>query len=134
MKKTSSLAKHKRQKAEKQGRLQEWLAAVYLQLKGYRLKAKRARTPFGEIDLILQKGNNIIFCEVKYRQKQAHFASAISPQQQQRIAHGAHYWLSTHGHMDKNARIDVVFMRPFAWPKHHKNVIFFTDRDIQKGL
>src|ERR1700675_5052388 len=40
-------------------------AAAFLMAKGYRILAKRFRTPYGEIDLVARKRNMIVFIEVK---------------------------------------------------------------------
>lgn len=40
-------------------------AAAYLMAKGYRILAKRYRTPHGEIDIVARRRNLIAFVEVK---------------------------------------------------------------------
>ena len=40
-------------------------AAAYLMAKGYRILAKRYRTPYGEIDLVARRRNLVVFIEVK---------------------------------------------------------------------
>ncbi len=57
----------KRQKAEQGGRLAELAALWTLRAKGYRLLARRYKTPVGEIDLIMRRGNLTAFIEVKRR-------------------------------------------------------------------
>ena len=42
-------------------------AAAFLMAKGYRILAKRFRTPYGEIDLVARKRNLLAFIEVKAR-------------------------------------------------------------------
>src|SRR5215468_942570 len=42
-------------------------AAAFLMAKGYRILAKRFRTPFGEIDLVAKKRDLLAFIEVKAR-------------------------------------------------------------------
>jgi len=44
---------------ERKGRRAEWLAALALMLKGYRIAAMRYRTPVGEIDIVARKGDLI---------------------------------------------------------------------------
>jgi putative endonuclease len=56
-----------RRSREAAGRRAEWLAALWLLLKGYRLLARRVRTPGGEIDLIMRRGDALVFVEVKAR-------------------------------------------------------------------
>ena len=45
----------KRQRAERGGRRAEALAALYLQLKGWSILARRVRTPVGEVDLVARR-------------------------------------------------------------------------------
>lgn len=45
----------------------EQLAGVYLQSKGFQILAQQYRTRFGEIDLICQDGDEVVFVEVKTR-------------------------------------------------------------------
>ncbi|TIO58114.1 MAG: YraN family protein, partial [Mesorhizobium sp.] len=54
-----------RRKAYRRGHRGEWLAALALMLKGYRILARRHRTKLGEIDLIARRGDLVLFVEVK---------------------------------------------------------------------
>ncbi len=49
------------------GRWAEDAALAYLQERGYRLLARNKRTPYGEIDLWLEKDGLAVFVEVKQR-------------------------------------------------------------------
>ena len=49
------------------GRWAEDAALAYLEARGYRLLARNKRTPFGEIDLWLEKDGLPVFAEVKQR-------------------------------------------------------------------
>jgi putative endonuclease len=52
---------------QKIGRWGEEVASAYLQKKGYKFMDMNVRTPHGEIDIILQRGEITIFVEVKTR-------------------------------------------------------------------
>ncbi|MGH6820383.1 MAG: YraN family protein, partial [Methylocella sp.] len=56
-----------RQHAERRGRLAEIAALWCLRFKGYRLLARRYKSPMGEIDLIMRRGQVTAFIEVKRR-------------------------------------------------------------------
>ena len=56
-----------REKAEKHGHVAEFVALMYLRLKGYRLLAQRFKTPQGEVDLIMRRRDVTAFIEVKAR-------------------------------------------------------------------
>lgn len=51
----------------KLGKYGEQLAAKYLERHGHKVTDKNFYTRYGEIDLIAQNGDEIIFCEVKTR-------------------------------------------------------------------
>ena len=48
-----------RQRSEWLGRWAEIAAATWLIAKGYRILARRLRSPFGEIDLVAVRGNRL---------------------------------------------------------------------------
>ncbi|MEX0910495.1 MAG: YraN family protein [Candidatus Paceibacterota bacterium] len=52
-------------KAHKVGQIGEKLAANFFQRQGFKLVDKNYSRPWGEIDLIVQKGNDLRFVEVK---------------------------------------------------------------------
>ena len=69
---------------------------IYLQ-RGARILARRHRTPEGEIDLIVQDGDCLVFIEVKRRKRLHGFDSPISEKQWQRLGCAAlHYVVNNH--------------------------------------
>ncbi|HEU0133928.1 MAG TPA: YraN family protein, partial [Allosphingosinicella sp.] len=50
-----------RQRAERGGRRAEGLAALWLQLKGWKILGRRVRTPVGEVDLVARRGRIVAF-------------------------------------------------------------------------
>lgn len=44
-------------------------AAMFLIAKGYRIAARRWKTPFGEIDIIARRRHALVFVEVKARER-----------------------------------------------------------------
>ncbi|WP_144864745.1 YraN family protein, partial [Mesorhizobium sp. J18] len=59
--------RERRRRAYRKGHRGEWLAALALMVKGYRIVARRYRTKLGEIDLIARRGDLIVIVEVKVR-------------------------------------------------------------------
>jgi putative endonuclease len=49
------------------GAIGEQIAACYLKNKGYFIKAKHVTSHWGELDIVAQKGEKIVFIEVKTR-------------------------------------------------------------------
>jgi putative endonuclease len=97
----------------------EGRAAAYLMAKGYRILAKRFRTPYGEIDLVARKRNLLAFIEVKARASLDEAAYAVTPRQQQRIIAAAQAWLMAHPeHVEFEMRFDAVLIAPKRLPRH----------------
>ncbi|MFC6197993.1 YraN family protein [Ponticaulis profundi] len=88
------MARDSRREAEKRGRWAEQLAAVYLMAKGYKILARRARTPLGELDLVCRKGSVIAIVEVKQRRDQTAGLHAVTQAGWSRIGRAADLWLA----------------------------------------
>jgi putative endonuclease len=94
-------------------------AAAYLMAKGYRILAKRFRTPYGEIDIVARRRNLLAFVEVKARASLDEAAYAVTPRNQRRIIDAAQAWLMTHPeHADFEMRFDVMLIAPKRLPRH----------------
>jgi len=112
-------AAERRQAAERRGRRAEWLAALWLRCKGYRILARDWRTPHGEVDLIARRGDVLAAVEVKTRASLAGGVEAVLPRQQRRIARAALAYLGRLPDGAKlNLRFDVVVVVPFRTPYH----------------
>ncbi|MEM7566954.1 MAG: YraN family protein, partial [Pseudomonadota bacterium] len=79
----------RRVRAERRGRWAEAYVAARLRLAGWRILARRVRTPFGEIDGIARRGRTLAFLEIKARADWHAAETAITPHQRQRIARAA---------------------------------------------
>lgn len=109
----------KRRAAFKLGVSAESRAALLLNAKGFRLLAKRWKTPVGEIDLVMRRGKLIIFVEVKARSSLDAAAEAVLPRQRKRIIAAAEAWLAAHPeHAGYDMRFDAVLVAPGALPRH----------------
>src|SRR5690348_346178 len=94
-------------------------AAAYLMAKGYRILAKRFRTPHGEIDLVVKRRNLLAFVEVKARASLDEAAYAVTPRQQARIINAAQAWLVAHpDHAEMELRFDAILIAPRRLPRH----------------
>ncbi len=94
-------------------------AAAYLVVKGYRILAKRFRSPYGEIDIVARRRNLLAFVEVKARASLDDAAYAVTPRNQRRIIDAAQAWLMTHPeHADFELRFDVMLIAPRRLPRH----------------
>jgi len=94
-------------------------ASAYLIAKGYRILARRFRTPYGEIDIVARRRGLLAFVEVKARTTLDDAAYSMTPQQQQRIIAAAQAWLMAHPeHADFDMRFDAILIAPKHLPKH----------------
>lgn len=90
----------------------EQLVVDRLQKEGYRIIARNYTRPYGEIDIIAQQGQEILFVEVKTRKNPLFdIAEHISRSQQKRIVTVAKHFLATHteAHM-MMCRFDVALV------------------------
>ncbi|MBI3701389.1 MAG: YraN family protein [Afipia sp.] len=94
-------------------------ACVYLIAKGYRILARRFKTPYGEIDIVARRRGLLAFVEVKARATLDDAAYSVTPQQQGRIVNAAQMWLAAHDdHANLDMRFDVVLVAPKSLPRH----------------
>jgi putative endonuclease len=117
--KLAKVASPERVAAFRAGISAEARAAAWLMAKGYRILAKRFRSPYGEIDLVARKRNLVAFVEVKARASLDDAAYAVTPRQQARIIAAAQAWLMAHPeHAELELRFDAVLIAPRRLPRH----------------
>jgi putative endonuclease len=103
----------------RRGRLSELAAALLLVAKGYRILARRCRTPYGEIDLIAVRGRRLAVVEVKHRPTREEAEAALTHAQARRIADAAEYWIARHRrYHDYDRGLDAVLVVPCRLPAH----------------
>ena len=108
-----------RRAAYRRGGRAELLCLWLLRLKGYRLLARRYRTPVGEIDLILRRGHVLAAVEVKARDDLAAASEAIGARQRQRILRALTHFLSARPDLATlSPRFDVMLVAPRRLPVH----------------
>ncbi len=108
-----------RRAAFRYGLSAESRAAAVLIAKGYRILARRFRSPFGEIDIVARRRGTVVFVEVKARDTLDAAAEAVSLRQRRRIIAAAQAWLADHpddAHGD--LRFDVMLVAPGRLPRH----------------
>ncbi len=114
-----------RQQAEQSGRSSEWLALWFLRLKGYRLLAWRYKSPSGEIDLIMRRGDVTAFIEVKARATADKAIESVTAFQSKRISAAARSWMGRDQIAARQTcRFDIVAISPYHWPQHIENAFY----------
>ena len=95
---------------QKFGKFGEDLAVRHLKKNGYRVLCRNYRTRYGEIDIIAQDADTMVFVEVKSRRSLTYGPPkyAITFDKQERISKTALYYLKTSGQSNVRARFDVV--------------------------
>ncbi|NPA49481.1 MAG: YraN family protein [Thermodesulfobacteria bacterium] len=113
---------------KKLGRFAEDLSAWYFRLKGYEILARNWRTRSGEIDLVVKKGTNIVFVEVKARRTKTRGRpeEALTPQKKRRLYRLAEAYLAAQPTEAETFRFDLVavdFSEKLPQLKHYQGVI-----------
>ena len=111
----------KRQRAERQGREGEGRAALWLQMKGWRVLDRRRKTPLGEIDLVCKRGGVVAFVEVKWRTTGEGLDTAIDAYRLKRVAAATEAVAHRYARPGDTIRIDVLLLAPGRWPRHIVN-------------
>lgn len=91
----------------------EILAIHHLQQQGLKLIDRNYHSRRGEIDIIMEDGDTLVFIEVKYRQSDQFGSAAemVTLQKQQKIITTALLYLQQNK-LDRSCRFDVVTITP----------------------
>ena len=93
-----------------EGRVGEIEAALYLKKQGYVIICMNFKCMQGEIDIIAEKDNTLIFIEVKTRtsRKYGEAREAVDNRKQKHIYEAARYFLYKTNMEEAYTRIDVI--------------------------
>lgn len=110
-------------RAFRQGHGAEWIAAIWLMLKGYQILAFRLKGRAGEIDMLARKGRILAVVEVKRRATLEAAMLALSPAQHARLAAAAAAVRRGRPALEGlQPRIDLVALAPGRFPRHLRGV------------
>lgn len=92
------------------GVLGEKLAQKHLQKRGYKILESNFRCPLGEIDIVAQKKETLVFVEVRTRSSTEFGApeESITEAKKRKLVSLANFYLKTHQTLSPFWRIDVV--------------------------
>lgn len=113
-----------RRRRYRSGLVSEALAAALLRAKGYRILARRARTRYGEIDIVALRGRRLAFIEVKRRKTPGDAALAVTPRQRERLMRASQAWMARTRHTRHlEPAFDLVLVVPWRLPRHVRDAI-----------
>ncbi|MEQ7153693.1 YraN family protein [Brevundimonas aurifodinae] len=107
----------------RQGHAAEWIAAVWLMAKGYRILAFRLKVPGAEIDILAQRGRTLAVVEVKRRATAEAADLALQAGQRERLRlAGERVLRQRPGLRGLVLRIDTVTLSPGRFPRHRRGL------------
>lgn len=92
------------------GKQGEDFAVRFLQANGYKILARNYRQRFGEIDIVAEDKDTLVFVEVKTRRNNR-FGDpfeAVDTRKQGKLSRMAQDYISRNNYEDRNARFDVI--------------------------
>lgn len=110
-----------------QGEFTESLACQFLEKKGFKLLERNFHCRFGEIDLIMQHNDSIVFVEVRYRRSNnfGSGAESVTANKQTKLIKTASAYLQQHAKLSKYpARFDVVSITGSVETNNINNIEF----------
>ena len=90
-------------------------ARLFYLLRGYRVLERNSRPGGIEVDLVLRRGRQVVFCEVKAKlgDRFGSPAEMVGPEKQRRLRRAAEAWLVAHPESAEwTVRFDVVAVTP----------------------
>ncbi len=90
-------------------------ALALLLARDLQLLARNVRYPFGEIDLVMREGAELVFVEVRFRSDARFGGAAVSVDvaKRRKLARAAQAWIGSHRQFAQaGCRFDVVAARP----------------------
>ncbi len=93
----------------------EELARSYLESRGLHTVNQNYRVRGGELDLVMQDGDTLVFVEVRYRSSQQYGGAlaSVDAHKQRRLLHAAQlYLLQFHRQSPPPCRFDVIAIAP----------------------
>src|SRR5688572_11087070 len=106
---TQRVPQPERQIAFRTGLSAESRAAAFMIAKGFRILARRWKSPVGEIDIVARRRKLLVFIEVKARERLDDAAWSVTERQRARIVAAAEAWLAVNQEVSfQDIRFDAV--------------------------
>lgn len=112
------------------GKKYEDIAAEYLKQNGYTILERNYHNRYGELDIIAEKENILIYCEVRYRNTEQYGGAlgSVDVRKQKKLCRTAavHYALNGMA-QGKYCRFDVIGISEDQTIQHIQNAFEFQD-------
>ena len=105
----------------------ELCAKNFLISKGFEILFERLKTPYGEIDILAKKDNDIVAVEVKRRKSLDLGKECITNKQKSRISKALFFIMSERNEPFENYRIDVVCLDAVGRFEYIENAFCFEE-------
>jgi putative endonuclease len=117
----------RRQEALARGRAAEWMAALLLAAKGYRILARSFRVSGGELDIValspLWQKRTVVFVEVRARGTIEAAAESVTATKRKHVAWAASQFCARRRRLTEIPwRFDLILVAPGRWPQHVADV------------
>lgn len=128
------MAARERKQAERRGHKAEFAACWLLRMKGYRILARRVKTPMGEIDIVARRGDTTAFVEVKSRASFDTALISVGERQAARMVNAARHWVARNeAALDGPCRFDIVAVSAYLWARHFPNAFGVDQTPLNPG-
>lgn len=110
-------------RARREGHGAEWIAALWLMVKGYQILGFRLKGRAGEIDILARRGRFLVVVEVKRRATMEAALAALGPDQHRRLLAAGRGVLQGRPSLAALLlRIDMVALAPGRIPRHLRGI------------
>jgi putative endonuclease len=112
-----------REKARARGLAAEWVAALWLMAKGYRILSRQFRAQGGELDIValtpFWTPRTIVFVEVRARETVDQAVESVGAQKRHRVETAALQFCTRKPKLARlPRRFDLILLAPGRWPEH----------------
>lgn len=95
---------------------------MWLRLHGWRILARRARVPGGEVDIVARRGRTLAFVEVKARATEQAARFSLDSYRLRRVVTAAERLAPRYMREGDDLRIDAIYIVPRKLPRHVANI------------
>lgn len=103
--------------AYKKGKLAEYIAKIFLVLRGHKIVATRLKNKCGEIDILSKRSGNYFISEVKTRKTQREAIESITKKQTRRSLNAFFAYANYKQISYEQIYFQIILVCPYKFPK-----------------